>query len=474
MARIALARSYPLALTALAIIGFVSVLVSSVTSMALPALAHALGTSIGEIVWVTTAFLFAAGLALPAAGWAVDRFGGRPVLLVGLAVFAAGSLASGMAMSFEQLIVTRAVQGLGGGVLEPACLALVSQITDRRRIGTAMGLMSMVINIAPVLGPLVGATLLSTGSWRNIFWFALPPAMLAGMLLILSLRSARPQPARDESQTTTSRPVRLDLIGLILLGAGYAAALFAITQLSGGSLWGVLATGVFGVLLLVAYARRSLRISAPIIDPRLFTDRRFSGAVVIMGLGGLLLFSMLTLTPLMADQVWGLRGLSQAIPLSVFGAGMLVSMSSSGSLSDRIGPRPIVATGAFCTALALGILVLGIHLLSWPFWASMLVLGVSGLSFGAVSAPTFASIYRVLPAARVGAGTTAVLIGVQLSAALGVTGIGVLIDHLAVAAFTTVPLVLGGIMLVTAGIARQNLARRSTVLIEGDSSIPRL
>ncbi|MFC9087434.1 MFS transporter [Nocardiopsis dassonvillei] len=114
------ARSLPLAVAALAVIGFVSVPVSSVTSMALAALAEALDTSMSSTVWVTTVFLSTAGLALPFAGWDVDRFGGRPALLVGLAVFAAGALGGGSAVTFEQLIAARAVQGLDGGVLEPA------------------------------------------------------------------------------------------------------------------------------------------------------------------------------------------------------------------------------------------------------------------------------------------------------------------------------------------------------------------
>ncbi|QUX27111.1 MFS transporter [Nocardiopsis akebiae] len=114
------ARCLPLTPAALAVIGSVSLLASSVTSMALATLAQALGTAMSSLVWVTTVFLLMAGLALPLAEWAVDRFGGRPVLLAGFAVFVAGALGSGSAVTFEQLIAARAVRGLGGGVPEPA------------------------------------------------------------------------------------------------------------------------------------------------------------------------------------------------------------------------------------------------------------------------------------------------------------------------------------------------------------------
>jgi MFS family permease len=455
------ARLFPLAVAALAIVGFVSVLVSSVTSMALTTLAEAFGTSMSSIVWVTTVFLLAAGLALPFAGWAVDRFGGRSVLLVGLAVFAAGSLGSGSAVTFEQLIAARAVQGLGGGVLEPACLALVSQITDRRRIGAVMGLMSMVVNLAPAVGPVVGAALLSAAGWRGVFLFAVPPVLLAGVLLALSLRRRRTPPGTGSSAAGAARPHRFDLAGLALLGLGFTASLFAIGRLSAGTPWSTLTAGVLGALLLVVYVRRSLRVPAPIVDPRLFTDRRFSGAVAIMGTGGVLLFSVLTLVPLLAARSWNLSGLAQAVPLAAFGAGMLVSMSVAGALSDRIGSQRIVTTAAACSAGSLALLAACAQLLPSPALVCTLLLCLTGLSFGAVSAPTFACVYRVLPEATVGRGTTAVLLAVQLGAASGVTGIGSLVGALGGDSHTAVLVLLAGLMLAAAVIAGLTLSQEA-------------
>lgn len=447
-----LTRSYPLALAALGTIGFTSVLVSSVTSMALGALARALGTSLSSIVWVTTVFLLAAGVALPVAGWGVDRFGGRPVLLLGVAVFAAGSLASGLAQNFEQLLGARVLQGLGGGVLEPACLALLSRITDRRRIGAVMGLMSLLINIAPAVGPLVGAVLLSTGEWRVIFLFSVPPALLAGVLLAFSVRHDRPRPEGSEGA-----PSRLDVIGLGLLAVGVAASLLAITLFSGGSLAWALPAGGLGILALGAYGWYSLRVAtAPVIDLRLFTDRRLSGATAIMGLNGLILFAMLTVAPLLAAGVWDLQGLWQAVPLCVFGAGMLVSMTVSGALSDRTGPRPLVVSGAAGTALLLTAFAACVRSAA-PLGVSLVVLALAGLAFGAISAPTFAGIYRVLPPTIAGVGTTAVLIAVQLSASLGVTAIGVMIEVLRGSAFTATTLLLAVLAVATALIAARTL-----------------
>lgn len=433
-------RHFPLAVLALGAIGFISVLVSSVTSMALGTLADALDTSVGSIVWVTTVFLLAAGIALPVAGWGVDRFGARLVLLTGLVVFTAGSLASGLSPSFELLLVARAIQGLGGGALEPACLALLAQITDRHRIGAVMGLMSLLVNFAPAVGPLVGAVLLSFGDWRVIFLFAVPPVLSATLLLVVTIRA--PSPPNGEPHQRDP----LDVAGLLLLTVGFALLLFTLTLAAGGSPGWALLTGPAGALLLTGYAWHSLRgTRAPVIDLRLFTDRRLTGAAVIMALGGLLLFSILTITPILAEDAWGLEGLWQALPLCAFGAGMLISMSLSGALSDRTGPRPLVAAGAGSTALLFLVLAVCVQRAA-PLPVSLIVLMATGLAFGAVSAPAFASIYRVLPQHIAGSGTTAVLIAVQLSASIGVTGIGVLLDNLAGDAFVTTAVVLAALM----------------------------
>jgi len=157
-------------------------------------------------------------------------------------------------------------------------------------------------------------------------------------------------------------------------------------------------------------------------------DRKFSGAVAIMGAGGVLTFSVLTLAPMLAERVWNLEGIAFAMPLGAFGLGMLVSMSISGAVSDRIGPRPIVTVGAAGAAVCLAGLAVLTPELTAPAITGPLLLGVTGVAFGTVSAPTFASIYRILPRASVGRGTTAALIAVQLGAALGVTSIGALID----------------------------------------------
>lgn len=452
-------RSQPVAVGALVLVGFVSVLVSSVTSMALAPLAAAMGVSMAAVVQVTTAFLITAGLALPVAGWAVDRAGGRLVLLIGIAVFAAGALGGGLAGSFDQLIAARAVQGLGGGSLEPACLALISRITDRRRIGAVMGLMASAINVAPVVGPVVGAVLLSWAGWRGIFLFSAPPMMLAAGLLLLSLPrrvGEEPVPGAPRDGSDPDGPSRPDLAGLVLLGLGFTGVVFALARLGAAAPWTVAGAALAGAALLVIYVRRALGMPDPAVDPRLFADPRFAGAAAIMALGGALLFSMLTVVPLIAREAWGLSGLAQAVPLGAFGTGVLISMSASGALSDRIGSRRIVTVGAVCAALALAAVAVCL-LIGTQMTVSLVLLVLAGASYGAVSAPTFASIYRILPEKTAGRGTTAALMGMQMGSALGVTGLGLLVDAPVAARFSWALGALALLMALASGIARAAL-----------------
>ncbi len=442
-------------ITALIVIGFVSVAASSITAMALAPLAGAFAVPMNAVVWVTTVYLLTAGLALPVTGWAVDRFGGRSVLLVGTTVFALGSLASGLTTSFDQLLIARAVQGIGGGSLEPACLALVAQITDRRRVGAVMGLMAAAINVAPVVGPLFGAALLGWG-WRGIFLFAVPPMILAAVLLGTSLGT--PQRGSHGAGLPTGAGRPMDVTGLALLGLGFASVLLAPTLLADGMVPGAVVTGLLGGTMMMAYARYARRTEHPIVDLGVFGDRRFSGAVAVMGIGGVVTFGMLTLLPLMADRSWGLGGLARAIPLGAFSVGMLVSMSVSGALSDRLGSRRIVAVGAGGTAVLMAGVAAGVAL-HVPAALCIALFALAGTSFGAVSAPTFASIYRVLPQEMAGRGTTAALIAVQLGAAAGVTGIGALVEARGEAAFTLVLKILSGLMVAAAAIARFAVAR---------------
>lgn len=412
-------RTTKILIAVLGAAAFVAVLDGTAVTASLETLGRSFRTDLATIVWVTSGYLMAAGAALPLVGWASDRFGGRTVFLTGLGLFVIGSLLTGAAWDVTSLVAFRVVQGFGGGLLEPAALAVAAALAPRSQVGRVMGRFSLIINIAPVAGPLLGTLLADSGLWRLIFLLNLPLGLL---ILLAALRWVPAAPPTSQRPATSP-----DVRGMLLLSAGFVALLWVINR-SGKAGGGVLiAVGVIGAVLLVAYGIHAFRSrQTPVLDLRLLRTRAFAAALVGMAGVGFLMYSQMTIYPLLAESRYGLTGLARGLLTAGLGVGLLISMSRSGGWSDRVGPRPLVVIGALVTAAGLG--ALSIAREAFPLWASMTVTVAIGLGFGAVASPTFASVYRTLQPAQAAQGTTALFIVVQLFASAGVTVMGLLID----------------------------------------------
>lgn len=407
-----------LALLALALAALLAVLDGTVVTVALHSLSSDLDAPLTTIVWVTIGYLLAAASMLPLLGWAMARFGGRAVFLTGLGLFVLGSVLSALAWSAPALIAFRVLQGFGGGLLEPTALTLAAAMAGRDRVGKVLGTMSMIINIAPVLGPIVGELLLKTGHWQWIFLINIP---LGGVVLLMTLAfvpANRPDP-------TLPRP-SADLRGLALLSVGFVAILFALNR-SGQTDVGpvIVLSAVTGATLLALYTRYALRATTPPpFDLRLLRRPGFGAALGTMGIVGFVMFSLLTALPLFAEQHDAVFGLREGVLVVGLGLGLFVSMSTGGRASDRTGPRPLVRAGSIGTAVGLGTFAIAHDDLSQPVLFALFV-GI-GLSFGLTAAPSFASVYRILPVPEQPQGTTALFMTVQFTASLGVTTLSLL------------------------------------------------
>ncbi len=411
------------ALVALGLAALLAVLDGTVVAVALQPLATAFDAPLTTLVWVTIGYLLAAATMLPLLGWSTARFGGRTVFLTGLGLFVLGSALTASAWSVQSLIAFRVMQGFGGGLLEPTSLTLAARLAGRDRMGRVLGRMSMIINVAPVLGPIAGGLLLETGHWQWIFIVNIPLgiAVLAAALAFI--------PADRPAAGTADRP-RADLRGLALLTIGYVAILFALNRSGqGGVGLVVIGTGAAGVVLLAGYTRHALTTDVtPPLDLRLLRRKGFAATLGVMGLVGLTMYSQLTSLPIFDSARHDLHGVSPALGRGLLvialGLGLLVSMSTSARISDRTGPRPLVRAGSLVTAAGLGTFALTNDAL--PLGAQFGLFVLIGLSFGATASPTFASVYRTLPVAEQPKGTTALFMTVQLAASFGVTILGLL------------------------------------------------
>ncbi|MFD4371224.1 DHA2 family efflux MFS transporter permease subunit [Streptomyces sp. NPDC058486] len=403
--------------------GIMGILDSSMIAAAADTLARDLDTSLATVSWVSTSYLLALTVSIPVTTWAVDRFGGRRLWLVGLVVFLAGSIGSGLAWDAPSLIVFRVVQGLGAGLLDPLMLTLLARASGPARAGRVMGLMGVVGSSGPVLGPVVGGIILQGLSWRWMFLVNIPIGIVA---LILALRTV----PKDAPEAGT-QVARLDITGIALIGPGVAAGVLALSQAAeraAFAAWQVLVPLAAAVLLLGGYAVHALgaRRTAPLIDLRLFTRRSFSASVTVGSLVGLATFAFLFALPLYYQQARGHGTFASALLLAPLGVGSALSMPLTGRLSDRLGSRPLVLGGAVLATLsALAFTRAGAQT---PEVLTALAAFTLGLGLGAVGAPTIASLYRTLPSALVPQGSSVLYMLNQLGASVGIATVALVVQ----------------------------------------------
>lgn len=395
--------------------GLLGILNSTMAAVATDTLATALDTSLSTVGWTSTGFLLAVTATIPFTTWAVDRFGGKRLWLTGLLLFLAGSLAAGLAWNVSSLITFRTLQGIGAGILDPLVLILLARAAGPHRAGRVMGLMGVVLSLGPVLGPIAGGAILASLPWRWMFLLSVPVAAIA-YLLARHVLPADP-PAGQQPR------VRLDLLGLALLGPGFTALVLALSQTAEQAAflaWQALVPLAAGAVLLTGYAIHALRTrrTPALIDLRLFTNRGFTASVTIMGLGGLANFATLFALPLYHQQAHGHGTLAAGLLIAPAGLGGAIAMPLAGRLSDRIGARGLATAGAIIAALSgLAFTQIGADTTElWPVLAAFTI----GLGLGCFSAPTMGSLYRTLPTALVAQGSSVLYMLNQLGAALGV------------------------------------------------------
>jgi len=370
-------RQWVVALTSTAY--FMVVLDSVVVITALPRMQRDLHVSLSSLQWTLNSYgiAFAAGIITAAA--LGDRFGRRKVFTLGLALFTIASVACALAPNLLELILARTVQGLGGAVVLPLSLTILTAAFPAERRGMIVGIYGGLAGLAVAMGPIVGGALTQSIDWHWIFWINVPIGVIAVLLGVRLL---------PESY---GAPERLDLVGVGLVTAGVVALVWALTR-SGDVGWlsaetvGSLATGT---LLLAAFVCWEHRVAEPMVPLRMFAVRDFavgnvttflmSGAIFA---GGLLVTEEFQLARHFSPVSAGLR------LLPFFATPMLVS-PGAGALSDRIGRRPIIVVGlSMLTAGFVWVACRGSLHTSWiELVIALLVAGV-GISMALPTVPT--------------------------------------------------------------------------------------
>ncbi|HBF79949.1 MAG TPA: MFS transporter [Streptomyces sp.] len=422
-------------LTYTLIIGALAVIFdTTIMSVAIDSLSGQLHAPISTIQWVSTAYLLALATVMPAVGWLQAALGGRRLWIAALGLFFIGSLLCASAWSVAGLIVFRVIQGLGGGIMMVLMTTLVMQAAKGRNIGKVMSLITVPTALGPVIGPVLGGIILHLGDWRWIFLFNVPFCVVGAWLAARNLPEDQPAPRRH-----------LDVVGMLLLPPGIAAAIYGLTQLSGSDgfttpeVWLPL---IAGLALLLGYLAWALRRGPDaLINIRLFRHRALASSSVLVFLSGAALYGTMLLLPLYWQQVRGESALDAALLLIPQGLGTLISRSLAGRYMDRFGARPVAVLALAITCAAT--VPFGFVTASTSNIMLMAVLFVRGIGLGAAMIAIMGAAFIGLEPDEIPQGSGIGRMAQQIGGSAGTALLAVILQRTSAGARTSADLAAG-------------------------------
>ena len=387
---------------------------STIVNVALPAIKSALGASLSGLQWAVDAYTLVIASFLMASGSTADRFGRRRVFQTGLALFTLGSLLCSLSTSVTELVIFRCVQALGGSMLNPVALSIISNtFTERRARARAMGIWGAVFGISLALGPVLGGLLVTGLSWRAIFWINIPIGVAAIVLTQLFV---------PESKAPSAR--RFDPYGQVLVIVMLASLTFGVIEGPDRG-WGspliivmFAVAAVAAVSLVVVESRRF----QPLLEVRFFRSVPFSGASVIAVLAFAILGGFLFVNTLYLQDGRGYSALHAGLLTLPMALMILIFAPISGRLVGSRGPRvPLLLAGVAAVA--------GLALLTQLSDTSSLTYllvcyALLGLAFGLVNAPISNTAVSGMPNSQAGVAASVASASRQTGSTLGVAVTG--------------------------------------------------
>jgi len=323
------------------------VLDTTIANVALPHMQASLSATQDTINWVLTSYIVASAIALPISGWLADRVGRKRLLLISVVVFTAASVACATATSLGEMVLFRALQGVGGAFIVPLAQATLFDINPREKHGQAMALFGGGVMIGPILGPVLGGWLTDNYNWRWVFLVNLP----VGILCILIMMRFMPK--------TETHQRKFDMFGFALLAIALASLQFCLDrgeQKDWFSSWEIILEAGIAIAAGWMFIVHMVTAKEPLFDRTMFTDRNFATSLVFMVATGVLLLAGLALLPPLLQNMYGYSVLQSGFLTAPRGIGTLISMLLAGRLTGKIDARILVGIGVVLMGVSLAMM----------------------------------------------------------------------------------------------------------------------
>ncbi|WP_307797229.1 MDR family MFS transporter [Williamsia soli] len=326
---------------------FVVILNETILSVALPTLMVDLEITASTAQWLTSGFLLTMAIIIPTTGFILQRFHMRTVYIAAMSAFTVGTLVAALAPGFEVLMVARVIQAGGTALMIPLLMTTILNVVPEHSRGRTMGLVSIVISVAPAIGPTVSGLILESFDWRAMFWIVLP---IAAAVLVLGGLFVR--------NVTEPRKAHLDFISVPLSALGFGGLVYGLSSIGESAAghapvppWVPLVIGAVALVLFVIRQQRLVSRGFALLDLRTFKVASFRLAVGLMGGLMLTLFGALILLPLYLQNVLDKSVLTTGLVLLPGGLVMGLLAPGVGALFDRWGARPLVLPGTIAMSV---------------------------------------------------------------------------------------------------------------------------
>jgi DHA2 family lincomycin resistance protein-like MFS transporter len=409
------AKRNRLIINLLLVSAFVVILNETVMGVAIPHLMKDLGITALAAQWLTTAFLLTMAVVIPTTGFLIQRISTRQLYIIAMGLFVSGTAVAAIAPGFEILLIGRIIQAGGTAIMLPLLMTTVMRLEPHETLGRRMGNISIVISVAPALGPTISGLILSQLNWRFLFIFILPIAIT---MLIIAIRRLK-----NVGENTLAS---IDIPSVILSVFGFGGIVFGLSSLGAPASVGntaiLLAPFIVGALALVCFIWRQIilqRTDRALLNLTTFRTPTFTAAVIMFAVCMMGMFGSFILLPLYMQNVLGLSVLSSGLLILPGGLIMGLLAPFVGRWYDKIGPRPLLLVGSTLVAGALWGLALLLDVNS--SWVTLFICHIIfsiGLAF--IFTPLFTSSLGSLPKHLYSFGSATVSTVQQVAAAAGI------------------------------------------------------